>query len=183
MTVSIPCASCSQQIRFGKRACSACGRSISSEEATALESRFEAMHSDFRDAKAVVFRGLTAALVAGLLTIAIAGLRVFLTSTASDPDVEPSSVTPAIADLLLGLSLVACWFGRGRSPALTSITALLIWFAALATPFVASPALALLGIASPSGVALTLARVAVLVALARGVPAALRMRHFAASAG
>lgn len=182
MTVSIPCASCSQQIRFGQRACAACGRAVSSDETSALESRFEATHVDFRDAKAVVLRGLSAALVAGLLTVAIAGLRLFLTSTATEPGSESSPITPAIADLLLGLFLVGCWIGRHRSPALASIAALLIWAASLAAPFLASPALALLGIASPTGLALTLARVAVLLVLARGVPAALRMRKFVESA-
>lgn len=155
---------------------------MSSEETVALESRFEATHVDFRDAKAVVLRGLTAALVAGLMTMSIAGLRVFLTSSTSDTGSESPPLAHAIADLLLGLSLVACWLGRRRLPALASITALLIWSASLLAPFLASPALAVLGIASPSGVALTLARLAVLVLLARGVPAALQLRRFVASA-
>jgi hypothetical protein len=183
MTVSITCASCSQPIRFGQRACSACSRRVSSEETAALESRFEAMHVDFRDAKAVVFRGLIAALVAGLMTMTIAGLRVLLTSDTSDTGTASPPLAPAIADLLLGLSLVACWLGRRRFPALASITALLIWSASLLAPFFASPALAVLGIASPAGVALTLARLAVLVLLARSVPAALQLRGFVASAG
>ena len=182
MTVSIPCASCSQQIRFGQRACPACSRPVSSDETAALESRFEATHVDFRDAKAVVLRGLTAALVAGLMTMAIAGLRVFLTSNSSETGIESPPLTSAIGDLLLGLSLVACWLGRRRVPAVASITALLIWSASLVAPFLASPALAVLGIASPVGLALTLARLAVLIVLARGVPAALQVRRFVASA-
>jgi hypothetical protein len=183
MTVSIPCASCSQQIRFGQRACPACNRRVSSEETAALESRFEATHVDFRDAKAVVLRGLTAALAAGLMTMTIAGLRIFLTSNTADTGSESPPLAPAIADLLLGLSLVACWFGQRRFPALASITALLIWSASLLAPFLTSPALAALAVASPAGVALTLARFAVLILLASGVPAALQLRRFVASAG
>ena len=183
MTVSITCASRSQPIRFGQRACSACSRRLSSEETAALESRFEAMHVDFRDAKTLVLRGLAAALVAGLMTMTIAGLRVLLTSDASDTGTASPPLAPAIADLLLGFSLVACWLGRRRFPALASISALLIWCASLLAPFLASPALAVLGIASPAGVALTLARLAVLLLLARGVPAALQLRVFVASAG
>jgi hypothetical protein len=178
MTVSIPCASCSQQ-----RACPACSRPVSSDETAALESRFEATHVDFRDAKAVVLRGLTAALVAGLITMAIAGLRVLLTSNSSETGIEAPPLTAAVADLLFGLSLIACWIGRHRFPALASITALLIWSASLLAPFLASPALAVLGIASPTGIALTLARLAVLGVLARGVPASLQLRRFVASAG
>jgi hypothetical protein len=183
MTVSIPCASCSQSITFGQRVCPACSRPVSSDETAALESRFEATHGDFRDAKAVVLRGLTAALVAGLITVAIAGLRVFLTISSSEPGIESPPLTFAIADLLLGLALVACWFGHHRFPALASIAAFLIWSASLVAPFLVSPALAVLGIASPTGLALALARLAVLVVLARGVPAALQVRRFVASAG
>jgi hypothetical protein len=183
MTVSIPCASCSQQITFGQHVCPACGRSVSSDETAALESRFEATHGDFRDAKTVVLRGLTAALAAGSITVAIAGLRVFLMLDSSETGIASPSPTFAIADLLLGLALVACWFGRRRFPTLASITALLIWSASLVAPFLVSPALAVLGIASPTGVALALARLAVLVVLARAVPAALQVRRFIASAG
>jgi hypothetical protein len=183
MTVSIPCASCSQQIRFGERVCPACGRPVSSDESAALESRFEATHVDFRDAKAFVLRGLTAALVAGLITVAIAGLRVFLLLDSSETGIASPSPTFAVVDLLLGLALVACWFGRRRFPALASITAFLIWCASLVAPFLVSPALAVLGIASPTGLALALARLAVLLVLARAVPAALQVRRFVASAG
>src|SRR4051812_17244764 len=111
MTVTIPCASCSQQIRFGQRARPPCSRPLSSDELAALESRFEATHGDFRDAKAVAFRGLTAALVAGLMTVAVAGLRVFLTSNSSETGIESQALPSAIADLLFALSLVACWLG------------------------------------------------------------------------
>jgi hypothetical protein len=182
MTVSIPCASCSEQIRFGQRACPACRRPVSSDEANALESRFEATHLDFRDAKAVVLRGLTAALVAGLLTMTIAGLRVCLASS-SELGFEAAPLAPAVADFFLGLSLVACWLGRRRFPALACIIALLLWAASLVAPFLASPALAILGIASPTGLAFTLVHLAVLLVLAHGVSAALEMRRFIASAG
>jgi hypothetical protein len=97
MTVSIPCASCLQQIRFGQRACPGCSRRVSSEETAALESRFEATHVDFRDAKAVALRGLTAALVAGLMTMTIAGLRVFLTSNTSDTGSESPPLAPDVS--------------------------------------------------------------------------------------
>jgi hypothetical protein len=117
------------------------------------------------------------------MTVAIAGLRVFLTISSSETGSESPPLTFAIADLLLGLALVACWVGRRRYPALASITALLIWCASLVTPFLVSPALAVLGIASPTGLALALARLAVLVVLAGGVPAALQVRRLVASAG
>lgn len=181
MTVSIPCASCSQQIRFGQRACPACRRRVSADESRALESRFESMHADFRNAKAAVHRGLTAALVAGLLTMTIAGLRGLLTSDLSDP--ESPSLALAVADFVLGLSLAACWLCRRRFPALSSVIALVIWSTTLVAPFLASPALAALSIASPAGVAVTLARLAVLLVLARGVPASLQMRRFVTLAG
>jgi hypothetical protein len=120
--------------------------------------------------------------VAGLLTMMVAGLRVFLTSGPSDTGAESPPLAPVIADLLLGLSLVVCWLGRHRFPAVASITALLIWSASFLAPFLVSPALAVLGIASPAGLALTLARLAVLILLARGVPAALQLRRFVALA-
>jgi hypothetical protein len=96
MTVSIPCASCAQQIRWGQRACTGCGRPISSDENRALEARFEAMHADFRNAKTSLLRGLTAALVAGLMIMTIAGLRVLLITQSFDP----ASLAPAVADFI-----------------------------------------------------------------------------------
>lgn len=182
MHVSIPCPSCAQPIRFGQLACLACRRRLSSEEAAALESRFEATHVDFGEAKSLVHRGLTAALVAGSMTVMLALLRALLVGDASPPSSEPSPRAVAIADLLLGLLLVACGLGRRRFPALASVTALLIWAGSFLAPFVASPASAFLGMVSPLGIALTLARVAVLFLLARGVHAAFRMRRFAATA-
>jgi len=50
-------------------------------------------------------------------------------------------------------------------------------------PFLVSPALAVLGIASPTGLALALARLAVLLVLACAVPAALQVRRFITAAG
>lgn len=181
MTVAIPCASCSREISFGLRACPACGRSLSSDERDALESRFEATHVDYRDAKIAVFRGLAAALVAGLLTIAFASLRLYLAAD-SESGFTSASARSAITDLVAGLVLTASWFGRTRIPISALGVAVLIWSASLVLPFMASPAETILRIASPGGLALTLGRLAVLLILVRGVTASFQMRRLRASA-
>lgn len=184
MTVSISCDACSGNIGVGARVCPTCGRALSTGDLLALEARFEATNTDYRDAKGVVWRSLTIALVAGLLTLAVAAVRLVGAFTL-EPAIEGGSVSVvALLDLLVGLVLVGCSFGRKRRTVLALTVASAVWIGALALPFLVAPAHAILRFASPSGVALALARIAVLVALFQGMQAAKAMaRLFAGSTG
>lgn len=170
MTVAIPCTACAQNVPFGSRACPTCGHPLSSDERAALEARFEAMNADYREAKMLAFRGLAAALVAGLMTVTIAGIRVMLTSDANVA-ISPMSWISVAA----GLALVAVWFVRHRVPTLALAVALAIWSGTLALPLLLAPAAVLLGLASAGGVALTLARFAVFLLLVRGLAASIQI--------
>ena len=184
MTVSISCDACSANIGVGARACPSCGRALSKGDLLALEARFEATNADYRQAKEVAFRSLTIAFVAGLLTLAIATVRLVGAFTL-EPGIEGGYVSvAALFDLLVGLVLVACALGRKHMTALALTVAIAVWLGALVLPFAFGPAQAILRFASPSGVAVTLARIAVLIAFVQGIQAANTMaRLFAGRTG
>ena len=184
VTVSISCDACNGAIGVGARVCPTCGRAVSKGDLLALEARFEATNTDYREAKGVVSRALTIALVAGLLTLAVAAVRLVGAFTL-EPGIEAGYVSlTALFDLLVGLVLIACSLGRKQMTALALKVAIAVWLGALVLPFVFGPAQAILNFASPRGVAVALARIAVLVALFRGVRAANAMaRLFEGRAG
>lgn len=184
VTVSISCDACSGNIGVGARACPTCGRALSQSDLRALEERFEATNTDYREAKGVVSRSLTIALVAGLLTLAVAAVRLVGAFT-MDLGVEGGSVSVvALFDLLVGLVLVACSLAGKHLTARALTVAIAVWLGALVLPFVFGPAQAILHFASPRGVAVALARIAVLIALFRGIQAANAMaRLFASGTG
>jgi hypothetical protein len=181
MSVTIPCAACSASVELGSQACPACQRPLSSEEVAALEARFEATSVDFRDAKTAFTKALAAALAAGLMTIAIQGMRVLAVS--SDAELAPSFAWGSAAALAAGIALVGCWFAKRRTPMLAVVVAASIWCMSLVLPFVLTPVEAVLGMTSAAGVATTLARIVVLFMLVRGVQASTQMRHLLLSRG
>jgi len=122
--------------------------------------------------------------VAGLLTLAVATVRL-VGASAMHPGIEGGAVSvAALLDLLVGLVLVACSLGRKRMTALALTVATTVWLGALVLPFVFAPAHAIVRFASPSGVASALARIAVLIVLFQGIQAAKAMaRLFEGPAG
>jgi hypothetical protein len=181
MIVAIPCAACSATVELGSQACPACRRPLSSEELAALEARFEATSVDFRDTKNAFTKALAAALAAGLMTIAIHGMRVWAVS--SDPELAASFAWGSTAGLAAGVALVGCWFAKRRAPILAVVAASIIWSASLVLPFVLTPVETILGMTSAAGVATTLVRVVVLFMLVRGIRAATQMRRLLLSRG
>ena len=183
VTVSISCDACSGNIGVGAHVCPTCGQALSTGDLLALEARFEATNTDYRQAKEVAWRSLTIALVAGLLTLAVAAVRLVGAFT-MEPVIEGGSVSVvALLDLLVGFVLVGCSFARKHRTVLALTVAAAVWLGALALPFLVAPAQAILRFASPSGVALALGRMAVLIALFQGVQAAKTMLRLIARAG
>ena len=144
------------------------------DERAALEERFAAANSDYRQARGTVARGLTIVLVSGLFSIALAAIRFVL--GVSEPD-SITSVAVSIGPLLFGAILVTIFIVGRRAPALALAAAAVLWLVALVLPFVVDPSRAVLGLASAGGVALSLARIGVMLVLARALPAALQMRR------
>ncbi|MBN1607667.1 MAG: hypothetical protein JW940_13605 [Polyangiaceae bacterium] len=99
----------------------------------------------------------------------------------SDPAFRPVSESAPVAALSTGVVLVGCWFGRRSAPTLVLILAAAVWSTSLVLPLLLAPAQTVLGIASPGGVALTLARLVVLFMLVRGVPASIQIRRLLVS--
>ena len=177
MSVSIACAACSAPVRLGDTACRKCGRALSQDERIALEARFESTNTDYREAKLTVSRALTASLVVGLLTILFGSVRLVLELTSDAGFSFTSSSATAVVDLVAGLTLVTCFFGSKRSATVSLSIATAIWVSGVVLPIVAAPAQAILRLASPGGVAITLARLGVLLLLLQGIPAGIRMKR------
>ena len=173
MLVSIPCTGCSAPVGVTDVACAKCGRTLTRAERVALESRFEASNVDFRNAKAAVNRALIISLVFGLLTCVVGAVRL-IASLASGPEALPAPSWMPL-DLVLGFSLIGCSIAGRWTPASAIALALALWVIAI-LPFLDAPALAVLAFASPSGVVLTLARVAMLIGLLQGLSGTISMR-------
>lgn len=179
--VAIPCAACSATVALGSQSCAACGRRLSADERAALEARFEATSLDFRDAKTTFVRALAIALAAGLMTIAIHSMR--LLTVISDPDLSASHAWGSAAGLASGVALVGCWFAKHHAPISAVAAAAIIWLTLLLLPLVLAPIETLFRMASAGGVALNLARLAVLIMLVRGIQASTQMRRLLLSRG
>ncbi len=176
MTVSIPCSSYSHAIAVGAGTCVGCGHQVTSEERAALEARLAASNVEYRKAKSVVRRALTVALVTGLLMLALAGVYFLGAVSAELEDGDAAVSIPIVLQALVGIALVAVFVAGNRLPILVAPAAVL-WLATLAVPFILAPGTALLGLASPGGVAVNLARIGVLMMLLHAIPAALRMKR------
>jgi hypothetical protein len=177
MAVAIPCAGCTQPVRLKDLNCRSCGRQLTPGEREVLQARFEETNADYRDAKATVGRSLTVSLVAGLLTLVFASVRMLLLRHAGSTVIDPLSLGTALLDSIVGWVLVACFFFGKRAPAATLWVATGAAHIALVVPyFLAGPARAMLHFISPGNFALTLARVGALILLIQGLSAALVMK-------
>ncbi|HET7543886.1 MAG TPA: hypothetical protein VFK05_28640 [Polyangiaceae bacterium] len=176
MTVSIPCEKCARPIGLAESACLGCGRPVTRDERAALEERFAATNSDYRDARTTVARALTVSLVSGLLTIAIVAIVFLLARMASDVD-ESAPILETLAPLVAGATMVAMFFVGKHEPILALAVVTTLWFAALAAPFALSPLAGVLAMMSPVGLALALARIGVLLLLLQALPSAWRLEH------
>ena len=175
MLVSIPCTGCSAPVGVTDVACGKCGRKLTRTERVALEARFEATNVDFRNAKTAVNQALIISLVVGLLTCVFGAVRL-IASSASDPEAPPAASGMPL-DLVFGLGLIGCFVAGRRAPVAAIGLALALWIIALVLPFLEAPASAVLAFASPGGVVRTLARVAVLIGLVRGLAGGISMRR------
>lgn len=154
--------------------CGGCGRKPSRDEQAALEDRFAAANADYRMARATVGRALTVVLVSGLLSMALAVIRIALERAYSEP--APLD-TDTVAPFLDGAILVALFVVGRRAPMLAVVAASVLWLIGLIVPFVIDPATAALSIASAGGVVLGIARIGVLLMLVQALPSVWSMKR------
>jgi hypothetical protein len=172
--VSVPCSTCGAPVEVQQVRC-ACGRFVTREVQDALERRFEASNAEYAEAKGTAVKALAVALVVGLFTIAI-GIVRYAAAMSTEIHDEVRIAEPLI-EVAGGVVLVVAWFYGKREPLPFLVIAIAQSLVSFVTPFVVAKASALLQFASPLGVAVTLARVGVLLLLFRGVSAASRQRR------
>jgi hypothetical protein len=133
LKISIPCAACSNDVRFGERVCSSCGGVVSRTVLKALDQRLEAASPDFRRLRSNVG-------TASLILLVVAGAHLFLGLLmyvfSTDPALGPPSAVELTAarvellsNLVVAVAMVGCfaWARSAPTPALT--IALVVWLA------------------------------------------------------
>jgi hypothetical protein len=183
ITVSVPCP-CGATLLLHHTTCPSCKTPVSPELREALEERLESSHPDYREAKERVRRTAMALLVLAILH-AVIGLFLYAVSTRSDlvPAHRLESqgeVFTLAANLAVGAVFFACYRAAARAPLAALSAALAFWVAVRLAIIVSAPAELLLSFTSFSGITTLFVRIVVLVALARGVLGALRLRALVA---
>lgn len=173
--VTAPCGACSAEVRFGERRCVACGAPVSRAVAQALDRRLEAADPAFRGMTNSV---ASAASVLLLIALAHIGFALFRYYVAHDPGmaaaVEGTSTrTAVLADLILAAAMVGCFLWARRAPIVALSVAMVAWLA------IQSVAITIGGIMVISGW-LIMIRIGILVALVRGIVAAVLARRLRA---
>jgi hypothetical protein len=169
--ISVPCP-CGAQLFFRHRACPSCGAPVSPALREALEARLESSHAEYREARDDVRRASTLLLVLGLLHLAMAGLLWLIASSYDRAGV--------VANGLIGVALLGCQRAARRAPVAATAAGLSTFVLVRLALFLLAPAEILLSFLSLVGILTTMAKIAVLFVLARGVLSALRFRRIEA---
>jgi hypothetical protein len=172
--VSVPCASCSEAVRFGERVCSSCGAVVSPAAKKALDHRLEAASEDFRTLESNVAAASVILVIVGAAHL-ILGLVMYHFATDTTlvrpgADELAAARIDLITNVSVAVAMAGCfvWARRAPTPALT--TALVVWLAVQAATL-SFGGIAALGLQS---LRLLVMKVFAFALLVRGIGSAVR---------
>jgi hypothetical protein len=111
--------------------------------------------------------------VVGALVLFLAGA---FDSTSATGEAARGALVSPVANGVIGVALLGCYYAVRRAPIAAMMAALAIWALARLVLFIVAPAEILLSFLSATGIGILLAKVAVFIILIQGVLATRRLR-------